>query len=103
MVGDSGLGMVVDLGIFDRMANIESTPAEVEIFNSKGSFFHVLLGAAAGCMPAEWTVLGTTLFGGYELSKVEGGKPFSQIAGAIWEFAIGMGIASLFLMGRGSR
>jgi hypothetical protein len=103
MVERNGLGYMIDLGVFDRIVNIDSTPAQAEVFDSKGSFFHMLLGAAAGLLPDSWPVLGTSLFGAYELSKVEGGKPFSQIAGAILEFAFGMGIASLILLGRGTR
>jgi hypothetical protein len=100
MVANNGLGLDVDLGIFDRLVNIDSTPAEAEMFDSKGSFFHVLWGAAAGLMPGAWPVLGTSVFGAYELSKVEGGKPFPKIAGALLEFAFGMGLASVYLLGR---
>lgn len=100
ITSNPGLGYMVDLGVFDSMANIDSTPAEAEVFTDKGSFFHVLLGAAAGFLPGAWPVLGTSAFGAYQLSKVEGGKPFPKIAGGILEFALGMGVAGLIALWR---
>jgi hypothetical protein len=96
-----GLGYTLDLGWADQAVNIPSTPAQAQVFESPGSFWHVLLGAAAGVLPGSWPVLGTSLFGAYQLSKVEGGKPFGEIAGAIIEFALGMGIAGVILIATG--
>jgi hypothetical protein len=93
-----GLGYTVDLGGFDRAVGIESTPARLEIFDGRGSFFHTAFGVVAGMLPAAWPTLTTSAFGAYQLSKVEGGKPFPQIAGAMLEFAIGMGLAALLMM-----
>jgi hypothetical protein len=101
VVNSQGLGFAVSLDGFDRAVNIPSNEhATAEVFDSKGSFFHVLWGMAAGFMPSEWSVLSTTVFGAYELSKVEGGKPFAKVSGALLEFALGMGIAGLIIWGR---
>lgn len=96
-----GLGYTLDLGWADQAVNIQSTPAQAQVFDSPGSFWHVALGTASGFMPGAWPVLGTSLFGAYQLSKVEGGKPFGRIAGAIIEFALGMGIAGVILIATG--
>ena len=90
-----GLGFDIDLSWVDRAVNIPSTPARAEVFDGPGSFWHVILGMAAGSLPGEWPILGTSLFGAYQLSKVEGGKPFARIAGGILEFAVGLGLAGL--------
>jgi hypothetical protein len=46
-------------------------------------------------MPGAWPVLGASAFAGYELSKADGGKPFTRIAGGMLEFALGLGIGLL--------
>lgn len=74
-LNSGGLGYTLDLDVFDRSVNVPSNEhATADIFDSKGSFFHVLWGVAAGFMSPEWSVLSTTVFSAYELSKVEGGK-----------------------------
>ena len=99
-LNSGGLGYAIDLDVFDQSVNVQSSNhAEADVFDSKGSFFHVLWGVAAGFMPSEWSVLSTTVFGAYELSKVEGGKPFAKVSGALLEFALGMGIAGLLIWG----
>jgi hypothetical protein len=90
-----GLGYVLDMDLFDRMVNIQSTPARAEVFDSPGSVWHLIWGAASGLMPGAWPVLGASAFAGYELSKADGGKPFTRIAGGMLEFALGLGIGLL--------
>jgi hypothetical protein len=100
-INSAGLGYLIDLGGFDRVAGIQSTPAVADIYNDRGSLWHTALGAVTGFMPGAWPVLATSLFAGYQLSKVEGGKPFPRIAGAMIEFAAGMALAGLYLLAKG--
>jgi hypothetical protein len=93
MLGFSGQ---IDLGWIDQAVNIQSTPAVAEAFDSKGSVWHVALGFIAELLPGGWPVVVATTFGGYELSKVEGCKPFAQISGAMLEFAVGMALAGAY-------
>lgn len=99
----SGLGFTVDLGVFDKMVGIQSTPAKIEIYDGRGGFWHSALGAFAAFTPGAFPILVTSAFSGYQLSKVEGGKPFAEISGAFWEFAIGMGLASFYLWWKGKK
>lgn len=101
VINSQGLGHTLDLSLFDRVAGIDSTPATVEWLDGRGSVYHAAFGFLAGLMPGSWPVLVTSAFGAYQLSKVEGGKPFSRIAGGLLEFSAGLGLAGLLLMARG--
>lgn len=101
VMNSHGLGHTLDLSFFDRVAGIDSTPASVTWWDGRGSVYHTSFGFLAGFLPGAWPVLATSAFGAYELSKVEGGKPFGSIAGALLEFAAGMGLAGLVLMAFG--
>lgn len=92
-----GLGSTVDLGVFNRVAGIDGHPARVEVYDGRGAFWHTVLGVGAGLLPSVWPVASAVVFSAYELSKIEGEKPFAQIAGALLEFGIGMGLAALYL------
>lgn len=98
VINSQGLGMAVDLSVFDQLAGIQSGPACLEVFdNAAGSFWHLLFGALTAMLPDGWAIAGATAFGAYEFSKVEGGKPMGQVAGALLEFALGAGLAALLM------
>jgi len=94
----------MNLGGICSAANLANCgPAELTAYDSPGSLWHTLLGIGAAMLPGAWQLSASTAFGAYELSKADGGKPFSEIAGAFLEFAIGLGIGALILMYMGER
>lgn len=92
----NGLGYSLDMSAINPLFGIDSQyGSQAEVFTGPGSFWHVLEGIFAGVSPAPWSLAFASIFFGYELSKAACGKPWSEVAGGMLEYSVGLLIAGL--------
>jgi len=98
VINSGGLGITVDLGIFDYAAGIQ-TPYDstVDVFTDIGSLFHVALGAGAAFVGGPVALGFTSAFAGYEAAKLTSGESPQRIAGVLIEFGIGALLWALYV------
>ena len=76
--------------------------ANVFVFTDRGSFWHVIVGAAAGFAPAPWNLSVAAMFTGYEVSKMGAGETAQRTGGKFIEFGLGLVLAGLLRMAGGA-
>ena len=92
-----GMGYLVDFGSLDQLIGMPNQHAYADVLEGgPGSVVHVAMGAAAALFPSHWSVLAASAFTAYEAARFAAGKPVTEFAGALVEFAFGVLLGIVF-------